>query len=130
MYLFLLFFGCSNETSTKTFNSNPEATITSHSDDTELLEGENIQFYAQVSDPNHSTEDLLVAWLVDEDIVCDWQPPDNSGFTSCEIRLDSADKIIGAMVKDPQNAAGRDDIRITVLPTDAPTAAITPIAMI
>ena len=124
MYLFLLAIGCSSETSTKTFNSNPEATITSHSDDTELLEGENIQFYAQVSDPNHNTTDLLVAWLVDEDIVCDWQPPDNSGFTACEIRLASDDKIIGAMVKDPQNAAGRDDIRITVLPTDAPTAEI------
>ena len=84
MLVFWALLGCASETATKTFNSNPEATITSHSDDSDFLEGDTVEFYAQVSDPNHATEDLLVAWIVDEEITCDWQPPEDSGFTSCK----------------------------------------------
>ena len=48
----------------------------SHSDGFEALEGEVISFRAQASDTNDNTEDLLVAWYLDQTLICDWASTD------------------------------------------------------
>ena len=56
---------CSNEEGIKAFNSNPEGTITSHSDGAELTSGEQISFRGSVSDPNNATNQLIYTWFAD-----------------------------------------------------------------
>ena len=58
--LFALFLsGCdSSEESIKYYNSNPAATITSHRDEDEILEGVEYTFVGMVSDDNHSSTEL------------------------------------------------------------------------
>ena len=72
--LSILTVACS-DTTTKTFNDSPTITIMSHSDGHEALEGDVLSLRALASDTNHSTEELLVAWYVEQTLVCDWTAP-------------------------------------------------------
>ena len=102
---------CESDTTTKTFNDNPEITIMSHSDGFEALEGEVISFRAQASDTNDNIEDLLVAWYLGPDVICDWAMPSEGGESYCDITIGGSDSSIIAEVQDPVGAAGRSGSR-------------------
>ncbi len=125
MSILMLLIACGDETGVKEIpNSLPDAQIQSHSDGTSFQEGYEVQFYAQVSDQNHENEELQVAWFIDENLVCDWHTPDPSGVTRCDTVLELGGELVSVQVVDPDQGAGRDEISITVEPTEAPTASI------
>ena len=115
---------CESDTTTKTFNDNPEITIMSHSDGFEALEGEVISFRAQASDTNDNIEDLQVAWYLGPDVICDWAMPSEGGESYCDITIGGSDSSIIAEVQDPVGAAGRSEVTVIVTPNEAPTAQI------
>lgn len=119
--LFLFFWGCNSETTTKTFNDNPSITITSHDGTIEVQEGQEELFRARVSDTNDGLNELQVAWYLDEDIVCDWSNPDPAGESLCPIIItEDAQKVV-AEVRDPQSAAARAEVQLSVAPSYVPT---------
>ena len=73
--LLSLLLGCTSEQMTKTINDIPSVTITSHSDDFEVFEGETVSFRAQASDTNNGTQAITVAWYLGQEVVCDWATP-------------------------------------------------------
>ena len=58
-----------------------------HSNNAALAEGVVESFRAAVSDPNHGSEELLVSWYVDTDLICDWAAPDVSGTSYRDISV-------------------------------------------
>ena len=60
--LSLFFISCRSEDGIKAYNSQPTATITSHSTGSELRDGYEVTLIGQVSDANHSNGELLVTW--------------------------------------------------------------------
>ena len=71
LVLLLALAGCRNDTGVTTFNANPDAEITSHSDGEEVLEGYTENFRGAVSDSDNSTEELTATWFVDGEVACD-----------------------------------------------------------
>ena len=63
MLLCTVLAACRSEEGVKVYNSLPQVTITSHADDSSLLEGETLVFVGQVSDINHENEELTVFFL-------------------------------------------------------------------
>ncbi|MEC7985550.1 MAG: hypothetical protein VX278_10340 [Myxococcota bacterium] len=129
-YLISLFvIACTSDTGTKSFNANPEATITSHSSGTNVTVGEIVTFRGQVSDASHQNEELEAAWYVGERNLCPWQNTNNLGETSCEIDFLASDSNVVLEVRDPEGAAGRDEISIQVAgateENETPTCVIT-----
>jgi hypothetical protein len=122
--LALLIAGCTTETEPKQFNNAPTVEIQSHSDGSELEEGVATQFYAMVSDLNDPNEDLLASWYIGDELACDWAAPDSAGITRCELSLTSGDSLVAVVVTDPAQVGSRDEIEVSVAPTEAPTAAI------
>ncbi|MEC7988120.1 MAG: hypothetical protein VX278_23340, partial [Myxococcota bacterium] len=115
-----LLFACYSETSTKVFNSIPEVQITSHPNQVEFNELEEQIFTAQVSDTNHANEDLEVSWLLDEEIICDWETPQPGGLSDCVILFPSDIERVSVQVRDPVGAASTDTIEVKVIPSTPP----------
>jgi len=105
-------------------NSAPVIMIGSHSPDAEILEGYEETFRATVSDDNNTYDELMVAWYVGENIVCDWETVSPAGESFCDIVFSDEDNNVIAEVRDPDGAGGRAEISVVVVPTDAPTAEI------
>lgn len=126
----LLGIACDSSTTVeKIQNIPPAVNIQSHSDAAEFLEGEEIQFYAKVSDQTDEINDLTASWYVDDELVCEWAMPEPDGTTRCELSLAPENNRVSVQVNDPEGGAGQDEISVTVTPTDAPTVQITsPIA--
>ena len=117
----LLLMGCdSSEESIKYYNSTPAATITSHSNEDELLEGVEYTFVGMVSDTNHSTTELNVVWSTDVRELCPQTQPDVEGTTSCRATLSPGETKLKLQVSDPDDAAGLASIDISVQETQAP----------
>jgi hypothetical protein len=112
------------ETEPKQFNNAPTVEIQSHSDGAELEEGVPTDFYAMVSDLNDPNEDLLASWYIGDGLVCDWAAPDAAGISRCSISLSGGDSMVAVVVTDPAQVGSRDEVEVSVVPTDAPTAAI------
>ena len=71
MSLIILFqIACRSDESIKSYNVNPEVTLTSHTDGSEVSEGYQETFRAQVSDPNHATSELRTSWFYDDQEMC------------------------------------------------------------
>ena len=118
----VLFSGCdSSEESIKYYNSNPAATITSHSNEDELLEGVEYTFVGMVSDDNHSSTDLNVIWSTDIRELCTVTQPDVEGTTSCRATLEAGETKLKLQVSDPDGAAALASLDIVVQETEAPT---------
>jgi len=81
--LLLALSGCRSEESLKAYNSEPQATITSHSEGAEIQEGYTITLVGQVSDANHLNPDLLVTWSTGNGDLCTDIVPTETGETSC-----------------------------------------------
>ena len=124
MIVSLLILACGEQTIKDVPNSLPTVQIQSHGDNSEFDDGYEIQFYAQVSDQNHENEELQVSWYEGENLICDWETPDPSGVTRCNVIMTEEMERISVQVIDPDQGAGRDEIHIVVNPTDAPTAQI------
>ena len=53
-----------------------------------LFEGETIDFAAQLSDGNHSNEELEATWYMNDMEVCSASSPDSNGISYCSIVID------------------------------------------
>ena len=127
--LLALLIGCTSEEKVTSYNSNPEATIVSHSATETFLEGYEITFQATVSDANHSNNELSVKWSTDQREVCPAQAPETDGTTICTVRLEEGETQIIAQVTDPEGASGIAQVDFTVTPSMAPEVTInSPIA--
>ncbi len=102
----------------------PTILIASHSDGVEVQDGYLESFRASVSDDDNTYDELQIAWYVGTDIVCDWAGASPSGDSFCDIVFSPGDSNVIAEVRDPVGAGGRAEISVSVLPTEAPTAAI------
>jgi formylglycine-generating enzyme required for sulfatase activity len=117
--------GCvGTEPAIKTYNAAPTFQIQSHGEAHVFEEGENIQFYGIASDTNNLSEDLLVSWYSDQEMLCDWTVPDPSGVARCDVVITDSYSIISAQVVDVFQASGRDEINIIVEQGSAPLASI------
>ena len=114
----------------KVRNLTPTVSIITHEDGDEVRDGYVETFEALVSDADHDVYDLEVTWYVNGDIVCDWDNPNSSGESTCEIVFQEGDDTLRVEVRDPEGAAGSAEIELTVLPTGAPDIELlTPISI-
>ena len=72
----------SSEEGVKIYNSEPTATITSHSRGVELQEGMEYTFIGQVSDGNHNYSELSVSWSFNARSLCEENTPNVDGQPS------------------------------------------------
>ena len=86
--MIFLFWACQSESTHKTFNSQPEVLIVSHTNESTFFEGETIDFSAQLSDSNHRNEELQATWFMNDIEVCSGSPPDTQGLSHCSIVID------------------------------------------
>ena len=118
--ILVLAVACHSEDALKTFNTNPEATITSHQNGDTVLEGYVTTFRGVVSDANHQSNELEVTWFSGDDIICQKTTPQTDGSTSCEYTINPTDETIILQVSDIQNASGTAILSLEVGPTEAP----------
>ena len=109
-----LLVACGTELTPKVINDHPEVSILSHVDGVVFSEGETVMVHAQVGDANHSLSDLRLSWLLDDDIICDDQIPEDNGSAACEFEMIAGAEQIYVQVVDPDGAAAMDDIAISV----------------
>ena len=119
--LLSLILGCDSEQTTKTINDSPTILITSHSDGFEVFEGETVQFRAQASDSNDGTQNITVAWYLEQELICDWTTPMAAGDSFCDITFNGKSAVIIAEVRDQYGAAGRAEVYGDLTPNEAPT---------
>ena len=117
--------GACSDQSLKTFNAEPKAEIVSHSDGAEVQEEISTMFWGKVSDSDDDIDELEVTWFVDEDELCAAAAPDEGGESFCAAELGADATKVVLQVTDPGSATGSDQVQITVVPTQAPTAQIT-----
>ena len=122
--LAFMLVACRSDKGVTIYNSNPEAEITSHSNGDEIIEGYRTIFVGNVSDTNHSADELNTVWKSGTNILCEATPPAANGTTSCEAMLTPDDTEITLEVKDLENAPGSQSILITVIPSAEPVATI------
>ena len=122
--LALFLFACESDKGVTIFNPNPEAQISSHSDGDEVLEGYVITFMGNVSDANHTPDELTTIWKSGTDILCEATVANIDGTSVCEAVLTPDDTSITLEVKDTENAPGSDTISLNVIPSANPTAEI------
>lgn len=121
--LFLL-LSCRNDGGIKEFNSLPSVQIESHGDGSNFLEGDDVRLTAQVSDGNHSFDELVTTWYADDDILCEEAPPVVDGISICDIQVESNTSLIRVTVRDPQDGGGEDSITVVVTDNAPPLASI------
>ena len=119
--LWSLWMACGGENVIeKVQNAAPSILILSHSDGAEIREGFVETFRASVSDDDNEFDELMVAWYIGDQIVCDWETVSATGDSTCEMVFLPEDTNVIAAVEDMQGTAGRSEVAITVLPTEAP----------
>ena len=106
------------------FNAEPQAEITSHEDGTEVYEGYTEGFRGSVTDPDHSAEDLVAIWYLDDEEVCAAAAPNGDATTTCLITFGAEASRVVLEVRDPKNTAASDVLQVTVIPTQAPEAVV------
>ena len=67
-------FACSSEKSITTVNASPEATITSHSEGDEVLEGYAITLRGSASDSNNTYDELTATWYAGTEVIYGQKP--------------------------------------------------------
>ncbi len=119
-----LLLGACQDQGVRAINASPKATITSHGDGDEVLEGYEVALWGNVSDPDHDASALLATWFAGGTPACEAAAPGSDGTTACQVVLGPDEGSISLEVIDPGDAAGSDVISLTVIPTDAPLATI------
>ena len=102
----------------------PEATITSHDESVLLYSDYQAMFRGQVSDPNHPTTSLMVQWRMNNEILCDWNPPDESGESLCSHTPTEDQTHLELIVKDPLDATATADLNLNLMANQAPVVEI------
>ena len=67
------------------------------------MEGYPTIFFAELADTNHKSEDLRSTWKVGDTEFCIDLPPDESGRSTCEIRVFEGMEEVSVQVSDPAN---------------------------
>ncbi|MDP6942938.1 MAG: hypothetical protein QF464_02215, partial [Myxococcota bacterium] len=116
---------CTPDSSVGKINAKPTAEITSHSDGAEVYEGYTESFRGVVSDPDHEGEELTATWYLDGEEACESAAADSDGVTLCEVVVTAEASEIMLEVQDPMNAAGSDQVTLSVIATESPEAEIT-----
>ncbi|MEC7985941.1 MAG: hypothetical protein VX278_12315, partial [Myxococcota bacterium] len=124
LFLFLLSIACGSEKGVTSYNATPEATITSHTNASQVQEGYEVALQGIVTDANHSAGELSVTWSSDQRELCAPQSPQNDGVTLCRTTLQSDESEIRLLVVDPESASSLASIQLEVLPTEVPIAEI------
>ena len=109
-----------SDSSLKTFNAEPTATINSHIDGAEILEEPTTTLFGKVADSDHDASELTVNWYVNTEPACEDQTPEDDGHTACEVTLSTGTANILLEVSDPKNASGNDTVIVSVNPTEPP----------
>lgn len=122
--LFVSLSACTSDKGVTVYNTDPSATITSHEEGAELLEGYDIIFRGSVSDANHQNANLLVTWLTDVRELCPAQNAVADGTTVCTAKMEEGETQVKLQVVDPEGAAYVETINVLVQLTQAPTAQI------
>lgn len=115
--------GC-NDQSLQAVNTHPSASITSHEDGFEVMEGAPVTFRGHASDADAAPQLLTATWYVGTEVACAGAPPDDDGVTLCEIVFDADDSEVILEVLDDQEASGSALVSVVVIPTDAPQVSI------
>ena len=118
-----MLIGCPTENVPGIRNADPRAQFTNHSDGDQIDAGLQT-FTGLVSDPDHGTDELMVAWLYEGEEACPTLSPDSDGNTSCEIFLELGDRSISLQVEDPLGGIGVAQIDIDVQAYGDPWATI------
>ena len=116
--MWAILFACKRDTEKQ--NVVPSIQIDSHADGDQMLDGYPETFRANLSDHNHAVERLEVAWFVDGNLYCDWQTPNASQGSTCDIALNEGSSLVVAEVRDPTGAASQDSITLTVSASEPP----------
>ena len=111
---------CSSDDGLKIYNNKPEAIITSHVDGEELLEGVEYLLTGQVSDGNHSNEELTVVWSSSAQELCTVGSVGVDGVISCLASFEVSDTEIKLQVTDPEGESVLTSVGILVVETTAP----------
>ena len=74
--VFPLIWACASDKGVTIYNSEPTATITSHTNGAMLLEGVEYTFIGQVTDQNHSSSELKAVWSTDTRTLCQEETPE------------------------------------------------------
>ena len=76
------------------------------------------------SDPDHATSELTALWYLGTELICEESSLPATGETGCEMIFDPQNPMVTLEVRDPEGAAGVQQLDLTVIPTDAPVAEI------
>ena len=98
----VVLFACNSDKGITVFNPNPEAKIASHADGDEVLEGYTVTFIGNVSDANHSAEQLTATWKSGSSVLCEPAIANLDGTSVCEAILTPDDTQITLEVKDSE----------------------------
>ena len=115
---------CDSDKSITIQNAAPKADIISHDDGSVVLEGIPTIFVGQVSDANHTPDQLTTIWYVNGEVVCDEVLPNENGETTCELALDLEGTDVTLAVRDAENSRAEDTIVVLIEPTEAPVGQI------
>jgi len=127
--IIFLFWACTQEISTKAINQIPEIDIQNPLSNTIITEGDTILMEGQITDSRTRSEEFYVRWFVEQEIVCDWNHPDDYLTSHCDWKvpmLTSPEKQleIRAVVRDARQAGGSESLTVTVKASNAPQAQI------
>jgi hypothetical protein len=91
------------------FNSEPFASISSHQDGDELVEGTETEFIGIVTDDDDSWDELSTTWRISDRDVCIEAQPESDGSTRCTLTMEPDDisgdvMSVSLIVTDPRNA--------------------------
>ena len=111
--IFSVLAACGSDEGVKAFNSDPSASISSHTTGDDVLEGVVTIFRGSVSDPNHGNLELQTTWFAGEQEICSGAPPAEDGTTTCEVILPAGETDIILEVKDPGSASASASVSIT-----------------
>lgn len=110
-----IWLACSDNT-VKTANSAPEILISSHSNNSSFVEGEQVVFRAEVSDTDEASENLRTSWYMNNTLACDWANADSSGTAECPMVMAMGITQISVTVKDSEDAAQLTTLSVQVWP--------------
>ena len=111
---------CRTDKSITIQNPAPKAEIFSHSDGDAVLEGFATLFVGNVTDANHTADQLTTTWYLDGETICEDLIPDEDGETQCDLTLGTESSEVTLAVLDADNARGETTIVVNVEPTEAP----------
>ena len=95
-------------------NDPPLPMISSHPDGTSFLAGDQVQFIGEVTDPDHSLDQIELLWSVNTTDVCIQEEPEADGQSRCMITLEEDHSYISFQATDPLGESNTATLSILV----------------